>query len=165
MAFSIFLSSSVDPEEQALVWRIQTLAAAQGIQVFVPPRNSLSDFARTPVLLSEELRKAIDASDCVLAILTRGTGPAVQNELNYALKKRKLIIPIVEEGVGDENFFRKFQRVFHFSRWEANLGRVDTEISGFLLQQKLDKDLRQGLGVLAAIGIGLFLLAGLSKKS
>lgn len=89
----------------------------------------------------------------------------MQNELNYALKKRKLIIPIVEEGVGDENFFRKFQRVFHFSRWEANLGRVDTEISGFLLQQKLDKDLRQGLGVLAAIGIGLFLLAGLSKKS
>jgi nucleoside 2-deoxyribosyltransferase len=165
MAFRIFLSSSVDPEEQALVWRIQTLAAAQGIQVFVPPRNGLKNIGGTSTPLSEEVRKAIDGSDCVLAILTRGTGPAVQNELDYALKKRKLIIPIIEEGVGNENFFRRFPRIFRFSRWSTNLGSVETEISEFLQQQKLDKDLRQGLGVLAAIGIGLFLLAGLSNKS
>jgi hypothetical protein len=58
LAYSIFLSSSVDPEEQALVWRIQTLAAAQGIRVFVPARDRVADFVRSPAPLSEEVRKA-----------------------------------------------------------------------------------------------------------
>jgi hypothetical protein len=38
MAFKVFLSYSIDPEEQAIVWRLQTLAAAHGIEVFVPQR-------------------------------------------------------------------------------------------------------------------------------
>ena len=36
MSFTVFLCYGIDRDEQALVWRKQTLAAAQGIQVFVP---------------------------------------------------------------------------------------------------------------------------------
>ncbi len=44
MAFKVFLSYSTDPEEQAVVWRLQTLAAVHGIQVYVPYRLERSSF-------------------------------------------------------------------------------------------------------------------------
>ncbi len=166
MPFTVFLSFSTDPDEQAIVWRIQTLAAAQGIQVFVPQRTGfdLPSSPRNALVLPDQVRKAIDQSDCVLAIITSRTGPAVQKELNYALGKNKLIIPIVEQGCANEAFLSKFTPIFRFSRGDPNPGRVETEVSQFLLRQKLDKDLRQGVGALVAIGLGLLLLAGLSKK-
>lgn len=166
MAFRVFLSYSTDPDEQALVWRIQTLAAAQGIQVFVPQRTS-SVFPSSPrggLVLSEGLRSAIDQSDCVLAIITSKASPAVEKELNYALGKNKLIIPIVEQEVGNHTFLSRFTPIFRFSRWDTNPGKVETEISRFLMQRKLNKELQQGMGALVAIGLGLFLLANLSKK-
>lgn len=166
MPFTVFLSYSTDPDEQAIVWRIQTLAAAQGIQVFVPQRTGfdLAPSPRNTLVLPEQVRKAIDQSDCVLAIITSKTGAAVQKELNYALGKNKLIIPIVEQGIANHAFLSKFTPIFRFSRWDADPGRVETEVSQFLLRQKSDKDLRQGVGALVAIGLGLLLLAGLSKK-
>lgn len=39
MAFRVFLSYSINPEEQVIVWRLQTLAAASGIYVYVPFRT------------------------------------------------------------------------------------------------------------------------------
>lgn len=166
MAFTVFLSYSTDSDEQALVWRIQTLAAAQGIQVFVPQRTG-SVFPSSPrnnLVLSDQVRSAIDQSDCVLAIITSKTSAAVEKELSYALGKNKLIIPIVEDGVGNHAFLDRLTPIFRFSRWDGNPGRVETEISEFLVQQKLGKELRQGVGALVAIGLGLFLLASISKK-
>lgn len=165
MPFTVFLSYSVDPDEQAIVWRIQTLAAAQGIQVFVPQRpGPRMPTSRHHVLIDEQTRKAIDQADCVLAIITTRTGTAVQKELNYARGKGKLIIPIVEQEVTNHAFLSGFAPVFRFSRWNSSPGKVEAEISQFLLRQKLDKDLRQGLGAIVAIGLGLLVLAGLSKK-
>jgi nucleoside 2-deoxyribosyltransferase len=165
MAFSVFLSYSVDPDEQAIVWRIQTLAAAQGIQVFVPPRaGTRLPSSRHHVMVDEQARKAIDQSDCVLAIITSRTDSAVQKELNYARGKGKLIIPIVEQEVTNNAFLSEFTPVFRFSRWNSSPGKVETEISQFLLRQKLDKDMRQGLGAIVGIGLGLFVLASLAKK-
>jgi len=165
MPFTVFLSYSVDAHEQAIVWRIQTLAAAQGIQVFVPERSGAHlPSSRRSALLEDQARQAIDRSDCVLAIITASTGTAVQKELSYALGKNKLIIPIVEEGVPEHFFWNKFNPVFRFSRWDANPGKVEGEVSAFLARQKKDKDLRQGIGAIVAIGLGLLALAALSKK-
>jgi nucleoside 2-deoxyribosyltransferase len=165
MSFTVFLSYSLDPDEQAIVWRLQTLAAAQGIQVFVPQRAGFHlPSSRRPLMLDDQVRKAIDKSDCVLAIVTSSTGAAVQKELNYALGKNIPIIPIVEQGVESHSFLRKLTPIFRFSRWDPNPGRVETEVSQFLLRQKLDKDLRQGVGAIVAIGLGLLALSSLSKK-
>lgn len=104
MPFKVFLSYSTDPEEHAIAWRLQTLAATHGIQLFVPQRSGFNlPSARVPVL-PDQIRGAIDQSDCILAIITSSTGPAVEKELNYALEKDKLIIPIVEQGVGNPAF-------------------------------------------------------------
>lgn len=166
MAFKVFLSYSTDPEENAIVWRLQTLAASHGIQVFVPqrPGSKAPSTRRNVPTVSDEVRLAIDNSDCVLAIITNRTGPAVERELNYALGQRKLIIPIVEEGVDDHSFLNKFSRVFFFSRLNGDPGRLESEILGFLREQKVNKENRQALGALVAIGTGLLLLSSLAKE-
>src|SRR2546421_2116233 len=131
MAFTVFLSYSIDPDEQALVWRIQTLAAAQGIQVFVPQRGGvgLPSSQQNRVALSDQVRKAIDRSDCVLAIITSKTGSATEKELAYALEKNKIIIPIVEESCENQPFLDRLKTIFWFSRSDANPGKVETQIS------------------------------------
>jgi hypothetical protein len=75
MAFRVFLSHSLDSEEVALAWRLQTLAAAHGIEMYVPRREG-----KVPASLMTALEKA----DCVMAILTANASPAVQSELMRA---------------------------------------------------------------------------------
>lgn len=164
MAFKVFLSYSTDPEEHAIVWRLQTLAATHGIQLFVPSRPGLMTPANrknTPLLTD---RVAIGQSDCVLAIITSATGPAVEKELNYALSQEKLIVPIVEQHCAQQPFLKKLRPIFLFSRLDENAGAVETQVLEFLKQQKLAKENRQALGAIIAIGMGLLLLSGLAKE-
>ena len=94
MAFKVFLICGTDPNEQVAAWRLQTLATSYGMHVSVPNRNG-------PMIdgMIDQVRRAIDQSDCVLAIITGNVGPAVAAELNYALARRKLIVPVVREGI------------------------------------------------------------------
>ena len=166
MAFKVFLSYSTDPDEHAIVWRLQTLAATHGIQLFVPSRPGLAPPAarkNVPVLVNQ-VRLAIDESDCILALITSATGPAVEKELNYALGKGKLIIPLVEQSCAHQPFLQNFSRIFPFSRLDENAGVLETQVLEFLKQQKLAKENRQALGAIIAIGMGLLLLSGLAKE-
>lgn len=119
---------------------------------------------RNVPVLSDQVRAAIEQSDCVLAIITSSTGPAMEKELNYALGKGKLIIPVVEQGVGDHSFLKKFNPIFRFSRFDGNPGQVESQVLVFLKQQKLAKENRQALGAIIGIGMGLLLLSGLAKE-
>ncbi|MGB2624252.1 MAG: toll/interleukin-1 receptor domain-containing protein [Candidatus Acidiferrum sp.] len=166
MAFKVFLSYSTDPEEHAIVWRLQTLAATHGIQLFVPPRPGLVTPAarKNAPVLANQVRLAIDQSDCVLAIITSATGPAVEKELNYAIGKGKLIIPLVEQSYAHQPFLHNFAKIFPFSRLDENAGTIETLVLDYLKQQKLAKENRQALGAIIAIGMGLLLLSGLAKE-
>src|ERR1041384_3372136 len=93
MAFRVYLSHSLDPAEAALAWRLQTLATAHGIEMFVPNY----DIATPPGASS--IQNPIDRAECVLAIITTAATPNVENELRYALEKRKVVIPIVRSDV------------------------------------------------------------------
>ncbi len=165
MAFKVFLSYSTDPEEHAIVWRLQTLATSEGIHVFVPQRtehrSSLTRRSPTGPSLSDRI--AIDEADCVLAIITSKTGRAVESELSYAQGKGKLIIPLVEQAVEDGAFLKTFTPIFRFSRFDGNPGKVEREVFEFLKTQKKNKDILQAVGALVAVGMGLLLLAALSK--
>jgi nucleoside 2-deoxyribosyltransferase len=167
MAFKVFLSYSTDPEEHAIVWRLQTLATAQGIRVFVPQRTGPGlPAARAGVagpILAEQVRNEIDQSDCVLAIITSSTGRAVESELSYAQGKGKLIIPLVEQSCRNDAFLKTFSPVFIFSRMDGNPGRVETEVFEFLKKQAKNKEILQAVGALVTVGMGLLLLASLSK--
>src|SRR5579863_7202569 len=94
MAFKVFLSCGTDPNEQVAAWRLQTLATAYGMHVSVPNRNGPQTRG-----ITDQIRRAIDQSDCVLAIITEKVGDVVAHELNYAASKGKLIVPVVREGI------------------------------------------------------------------
>jgi len=163
MGFRGFLSHSTDASEQVIVWRPQTLAAAHGIELVVPPRPGLELPSGRRVVPSTGIRSAIEHSEFVLAIITARTSRFVEQELNYALGKRKLIIPIVETGVRNGAFLRNFPKVFWFSHHDAP-GKVETEIVGFLKTQKVAKEQRQAIAALVGIGLGLLLLSALPTE-
>jgi TIR domain len=155
MAFKVFLIYGTDPSEQIAAWRLQTLATSYGMHVSVPNRNG---FVGEVI---DQVRRAIDQSDCVLAIITGAIGPAVAAELNYALKRRKLIIPVVQEGVALPAALRR-HTVFQFSPW--NTGDVETKIVEFLKQREMSKKNVQSIAALVLAGLGVFLLASLAEK-
>jgi nucleoside 2-deoxyribosyltransferase len=158
MGFRVFLSYSLDPAEMALAWRLQTLAAAHGIEMYVP-QHAVS--GNGPVTAT--VQQAIDRADCVLAIITTAATPMVQNELGYALERRKLVIPIVRTDLAGHPILGWFPRVFTFSAWD-NPGTVETQIVEFLKEQQLTKDKQQTISALAALGLGLLVLFALGRE-
>ncbi|MGO9642398.1 MAG: toll/interleukin-1 receptor domain-containing protein [Candidatus Acidiferrales bacterium] len=155
MAFKVFLSYGTDPGDQVAAWRLQTLATSYGMHVSVPNRNGGGH------AVSAQVHRAIDQSDCVLAMITGNMGPVVAGELNYALSKGKVIVPVVRQGITVPPALKAL-RVFEFSPW--NTGQVEAEVVKFLQEQRLGKEKQQAISALVAIGLGLFLLAALSKK-
>jgi nucleoside 2-deoxyribosyltransferase len=143
----------------ALAWRLQTLAAAHGIEMYVPVHGIGVDGA--PVAAA--VQKAIDGADCVLAIITTAASQMVQNELGYALEHRKLVIPIVRTDLAGHPLLSRFPRVFTFSPWD-NPGTVETQIVEFLKEQQMTKEKQQTVGALAALGLGLIVLFSLNKE-
>ena len=141
----------------ALAWRLQTLAAAHGIEMYVPQHG----IGTAPGAVT--VQQAIDGADCVLAIITTAANQLVQNELGYALEHRKLVIPIVRTDLAGHPFLARFPRVFTFSPWD-NPGAVETQIVEFLKEQQLTKDKQQTIGALAALGLGLIVLFALNKE-
>jgi nucleoside 2-deoxyribosyltransferase len=125
MAFRVFLSYGTDADAQVTAWRLQTLATAYEINVTVPQRYDVHFPSAQRNKLEEHVHRAIDQSDCVLAIITGTPGRAMRDELNYALSKRKVIVPILQKGIAKPSFLNKF-RVFEFSPWNA--GEVEAEV-------------------------------------
>lgn len=158
MAFRVFLSYSLDPAEMALAWRLQTLAAAHDIEMYVPQHG-----AGTAAPVGVTVQQAIDRADCVMAIITIAASQMVQNELGYALDRRKLVIPIVRTDLAGHPLLARFPRVFTFSPWD-NPGTVESEIVEFLKEQQLTKEKQQTIGALAALGLGLLVLFSLNKE-
>ncbi len=161
MALKVFLSHSLDPAEQALAWRLQTLAAAHGIEMYVPRRGL--PFLAGEKTAAGDVENAIDRADCVLAIITARANSSVQKELRYALARQKLVIPIVHSDVATSPLVAQFPRVFTFSPGD-NPGKVEAEVVEFLQEQHLSKEKRQAAGALVAAGLALLLLFSLSEK-
>src|ERR1700685_3574253 len=124
MDFKVFLICGTDASEQLAAWRLQTLATSYGMHVSVPNRNG-----PTTRGITDQARRAIEQSDCVLAIITETLGPAVAHELNYALSKGKLIVPVVREGVVIPPALENLP-VFRFSPW--NSGQTEADVIEFL---------------------------------
>jgi nucleoside 2-deoxyribosyltransferase len=159
MALSVFLSHSLDPTEQTLAWRLQTLAAAHGIEIYVPQRGAGAPSQAAGLAV----QRAINRSDCVLAIITAKANTNVQKELKYALAKKKLVIPIVESDFVHHPLVAQFPRVFTFSPGD-NPGKVEGEIVEFLKERQITKEKQQAIGALAALTLGLLLLFSFSEK-
>jgi hypothetical protein len=156
MAFRVFLISGTEPSEQVAALRLQTLATSYGMHVSVPNRNGPTSRG-----MIDQVRRAIDQSDCILAIITGNITPAVATELNYALARGKLIVPVVREGIVLPAALGKLP-IFRFSPW--NIGEVETQVVESLKKQELDKETMQSMAAFVLAGLGVFLLAALAEK-
>jgi nucleoside 2-deoxyribosyltransferase len=160
MAFKVFLSYSLDPSEESLAWRLQTLAASHGVEMYVPRRGSPPSRQKA---LNSEAMNAIHRADCVLAIITEKADQVVEGELKHALALQKVVLPIVSQALANNRLLSQFPRVFTFSPAD-NPGKLETEVVEFLKRQELSKEKQQAMGALVAVGVGLLLLFSLSEK-
>ena len=156
MAFKVLLISGTDPIEQTAAWRLQTLATSYGMHVSVPKRNG----PMTGGIINQ-VRRAIDQSDCVLAIITANISPALAAELNYALSLKKLVVPVVLEGINVPPALHALP-VFRFSPWSS--GEAEARIIEFLKGQKIKQENLQSMAAFILAGLGIFLLASLAEK-
>jgi nucleoside 2-deoxyribosyltransferase len=160
MAFKVFLSYSLDPSEEALAWRLQTLAAAHGVEMYVPRRGGTPAQQKA---FAKEAMEAINRSDCVLAIITGKTESAVEGELQHALAQKKPVVPIVRSELAGHPLLAPFPQRFAFSPAD-NPGTLETKVVEFLKHQQLSKEKQQAMGALVAVGLGLLLLYSLSES-
>lgn len=109
----------------------------------------------------DQVRRAIDQSDCVLAIIMGSIGPAVETELKYALSKPIPVLAIVQEGTIVPPALEALA-VFRFS--PGHSGRAEAEVMEFLKEQKLSKENLQSMAAFISAGLGVFLLAALAER-
>lgn len=94
MAYRVFISHST--RDQGLVITLANLLAHLGVEVFV------AEWYLTPgEPLDRKVFSQIERADCVVVLLTQNgiRSNGVQQEVGYAVKANKLIIPLVEKGV------------------------------------------------------------------
>ena len=154
--YRVFLSYNT-PDEMAVIWRLQTLAAASGLQLDVPNATQRLDW-RT-------ITQMIDSADSVIVFLTDKATSQVGNELSYALTKDIPVIPIVERQTITPaiNTILKNKNVPVFTLEPANPWRMEKELAEYLKRQKVGKDSRNAILALAGTFIGLFLLDKLAE--
>jgi len=168
MSFKVFLSHSASPEDQPVVWRLQTLASSYGIELYVPPRGAGFDKlkSRHRAFTWVGVKRELDRSDCVIALITTTITSNTQKELAYGLERKKLIVPILGPTVDSTKLQTQFPSCFQFHLYE-DPGRVATEVMNYLSKQKMqkmDKEAKQAVAALVAIGVGMLLLSAASKS-
>lgn len=171
MAFRVFLSHSLEPEDRALPWRLQTLAAAHGIQVYVPRRKVYQLGQTRYDAADKQDRSEMERSDCVLAIVTADGDPArlaIRDELGHAAGLKKLIVAIVQAGLEKLPPLKDLRDKrsvpsFVFSAGD-HPGKMEGEVAEFLKKQGLRKENQQAISALVAISMGLLSLSSLAEK-
>jgi len=98
MAYRVFISHST--RDRGIVISLSNLLSRFGIEVVV------AEWYLTPgEFLDKKVFTQIEKADCLVILLTKNGMRSnwVQQEIGYALKARKLIIPLVEKGTNSQD--------------------------------------------------------------
>ena len=147
MVFTVFISHSI--KDIGVVHEFARWIKSFNIDIYVAELD-----IQPGSQLPDKIAKMIDASDCVLAILTRGgmRSEWVNQEIGYAKKAGKALIPIVEEGVEIKGFLGNVEYIpFH----RDNVNEAVIKSANYLQRLALQKEQRERQN--AFLG-GLFLL-------
>src|SRR5579863_1269046 len=112
--------------DQIIALRLQTMAAVYGVTSYVPPATTRQAGMGD---LIPEVRRNLQDSDVVLAVITHNPTQSAINEMNWAVEQHKLLIPIVGAGVAQE-YFARF--VPYFLVNPADPSNVEKQIVDFL---------------------------------
>lgn len=153
MPLKAFFSHST--RDRPLVERIRARAEGAGLGLY------LAEHDRQPGRqLSRKIQRAIDRCGVMVVLLTsKGyDAPYVHQEIGYALKGRKLVIPVVEHTVDPQAALAMLQGVEYVTVDFAHPDRAIDAAVGQLVQQVEEHRRRENL-VLGIALISLLLLA------
>lgn len=89
----IFLSH--DAQDRAVCELLKANAAAMGVEVYLAEHD-----LRPGMNLAAKVTEAIDESDAIVVLLSTDRGSRfVDHEVGYAIKAKKVIVPLVQPGL------------------------------------------------------------------
>ena len=155
MAFRVFISHSTD--DLGLVYRLKDWLEVNGIETYLAEAHP-----QPGISLADKISNAINQSNCLIAVLTRdGTRSQwVNQEIGYAKKAGRIIIPLVEQGVPHTGFVRDVEYI-QFNR--LNPTDAINRIVESLTKLKANKEARDKMVAGTIILLGLLALAASAK--
>jgi len=156
VAFRVFISHSTADLE--LVYQLKCGLEINRIETYLAEA-----YPQPGTSLSGKISNAIDQSNCVIAVFTRDgvRSQWVNQEIGYAKKAAKIVIPIVEEGVPHNGFVQGIEYV-PFSR--ENPTDAISRIIERLAQLKANKETQEKIIAGFLILLGLLALAASNKE-
>jgi hypothetical protein len=152
MVFTVFVSHSV--KDLWLVYLLKPWLESRGINVYIAEESP-----EPGKPLPKKIAEAIDRSDVVLALLTSDGARSqwVHQEIGYAIKAGKLVIPVIEEGVEVKGFLIGVE---YISFRRDNPWLAIQYIISYIEKLKTEKEKEEALKTLAmAILFFMLLLA------
>ena len=156
MAFKVFISHSTT--DLGPVYQFKYWLTMNTIQTYVAEL-----YPQPGVELPIKIANAINWSDCVIAIITRdGDRSAwVNQEIGYAKRAGKLIVPVVEAGVDLKGFLIGLEYVT-FRRENPEL--AISKVINYLVKVKATKEQQENLKAGFLILFGILAFAAISQK-
>lgn len=113
--------------------------------------------------LAEKVTKALDTSHAVVVLISANSvsAPYVNQEIGYALKAKKLIIPLVQSGIAvDELAMLQGIEYIPFDFDNPHDGQMQLmEALKHLLSKQVSKDSQKNASLLALGVLGMILIA------
>lgn len=158
MSYTVFISHSAS--DQRLVTTLSNTLSRMGINVYVAEWYLAPG---TPV--SRKVFEQIDNSNCVVAVLTRNgiRSQWVHQEIGYARKANKPIIPLVEKGVRREQL-ASLQGIAYIEYSPYTPTDAIIKLSTFIKSQKLKKEEQEETLLVGGALLTLLLLLLLSGE-
>jgi hypothetical protein len=147
MAFSVFISHSVS--DLNVVYQFKYWLEVNGIGVYVADAQPQYGIA-----LPVKIATAVNQSDCLIAILTTygDRSEWVNQEIGYAVRGGKLVIPVVEQGVVLKGFLADKEYVtFQPNDPATAITNVIDYVSRLKATKEQQQQLQAGLLMLFAI--------------
>lgn len=96
MAFRIFISHSMKPEDIAIIRPVLEHSALMGVHCYMAQHD-----AQGGTNLEQKIREQIHLCDCVLAFVTSNSTQSdwVKWEVGVANALQKLVVPVIEKGI------------------------------------------------------------------
>jgi len=158
MPYKVFISHST--RDRGLVIALANLFSKLGVEVFV------GDWSLTPgERLDKKVFTKIDESDCMVVLLT-GKGMRsnwVHQEIGYALKSNKLLIPLVEKGINSKDLGSLVGREYiEYDPLQPEQAMI--KLSTYTKSLKLKKEEKEKTVLVAGAFIALLLLLSGEKR-
>lgn len=156
MAYTVFISHCMKPEDIALLNPILRNAALLGVQCYMAQHDT-----QAGVNLDAKIKQQILVSDCVLALITQNSIKSdwVKWEVGVATASGKRVIPILQKGVQVPAFLAGKEYI----EFDPNDPETTVRaVSDYLHKLKIADDKQKAIAWFVIGGVGL--LAVLSKK-